>query len=157
MSAASKIDPFIKTCSVCGAQKPLDEFHRRRHYSRTGHRAACKVCTSQKKRRDREARSGTTSDEERRKQQVRHQTRRLILAGELVPCPCEVCSGLDVQAHHPEYDSPEAHRTVQWLCPLHHAQAHGVRDWTKQMDLFPETTTKPDTKPSVGTYRAVLP
>ena len=129
----------LKTCSRCGEAKPHEAFHRRRHYSRDGHRAACKACTSAETKKARESRSGTQSDEERRKQQVRYQTRRLIMAGELVPQRCGVCGCRDVQAHHPSYEGDDAARTVEWLCPLHHAQAHGVRAWTKQMDLFPET------------------
>lgn len=73
-----------------------------------------------------------------------------------MPRPCAVCGALDVQAHHPEYDSAEAHRHVQWLCPTHHAQEHGVRAWTKQMELFaePPSSSSP-TSPAGVTYRAV--
>lgn len=145
-----------KTCSMCGELKPLSEYHRRRHYKKDGHRAACKTCTAQETKKAREARGGTISDEERKKAQVRHATRRLIMSGELVPQPCEVCQSLDVQAHHPSYEGEDAARRVKWLCPLHHAQEHGVRAWTKQMDMFPERPaerTEDDGRQAV-TYRA---
>lgn len=154
MSAAVlSINPTMKMCSVCGETQPIEFFHRRRHYSKDGHRAACKACTSKLSKAAREARGATQSDEDRKKAQVRYKTRRLIQSGELVPRPCRVCKGLEVQAHHPEYDHPEAHRRVKWLCVLHHAQEHGVRDWTKQMELFPEPPTTGGG--STVTYRAV--
>ena len=102
----------MKTCSLCGESKPVDDFHRRRHYSRDGHRAACKTCTAEERRKRRSEKSSAALPEERQKQRVRYQTRQLILSGELTPQRCQVCGGRDVQAHHPSYEGPEAVRTV---------------------------------------------
>jgi hypothetical protein len=128
-----------KACSICKVTKPLSEFHRRRHYMADGHRSACKACTAEKTKQARTQRPERT-DEERIKARVRWQTRKLIEAGELVPQPCEQCGGLDVQAHHPSYEGASAAHTVRWLCPLHHAQEHGVKNWTKQLEMFVERT-----------------
>lgn len=152
MSAVLQIDPTMKMCSVCGRLQPITDFHRRRHYSKDGHRAACKDCTAKKSREARQDRAPKrTTDEDRLKAQVRARTRKFILSGELIPRPCRVCGGLEVQAHHPEYEHPDAHLRVEWLCVLHHAQEHGVRGWTKQMEMFPEPPTEGG---SAVTYRA---
>lgn len=135
---AFRIDPSRKICSGCGISQPIDDYHRRGYYTKDGHRAACKSCTAKETKKARESKGDIPiSDEARKKGLVRSQTRALILKGELIPRPCEVCEGVDVQAHHPSYDGPEAPHTVQWLCPTHHGQIHGKRSWTKQMDLFP--------------------
>lgn len=128
-----------KICSRCGFSKPLSEFHRRRHYTRSGYRAACKACT-----RERNLELGVhqrlaeahTSDG-RKKRRVRDRTRSAVQRGSLNKGPC--CEGCGVeeriQAHHPDYDDPQAHLAVVWLCPLCHAKEHGTREWTRQMEL----------------------
>lgn len=67
---------------------------------------------------------------------MRSKTRTLVESCELKPGPCKVCGALEVQAHHLDYDSPDAHLKVEWLCTLHHAEEHGTRGWTKQLSLF---------------------
>jgi hypothetical protein len=47
-----------------------------------------------------------------------------------------------LEPHHTDYEAPEAHLEVQWLCKKHHALLHGKRFWTKQMDFRFES--KPD-------------
>ena len=122
-----------KTCSICGRTLPVSEFHRRRHYVRSGYRAACKRCTSLEARQARERRP---PERDRKKERVRAKTRALIELGQLSPGTCKVCGATDVQAHHPDYDAPNAHLEVEWLCVKHHAQEHGTRGWTKQISLF---------------------
>ncbi len=53
------------------------------------------------------------------------------------PEPCRVCGAPDVEAHHRDYDAPDAHLQVDWLCGQHHALEHGTQPWTKQTELFP--------------------
>ena len=44
-----------------------------------------------------------------------------------------------MQAHHPSYEVEDAHLKVVWLCQSCHALEHGVRDWTKQVNIrFPK-------------------
>lgn len=44
--------------------------------------------------------------------------------------PCEMCGDPNVQAHRRD------DQRLCWLCPLHHAAAHGKADSTRQMGLF---------------------
>ena len=107
-----------KTCTICGRTLPISEFHRRRHYVRSGYRAACKRCTSL---RARQARARRPSERDRKKERARSKTRTAIEHGLLSPGPCKVCGAAEVQAHHLDYDAPDAHLEVEWLCVLHHA------------------------------------
>lgn len=126
--------PRTKKCSVCGVEKPLTEFHRRRHYVRAGRRAACKDCTREATRASRQARPAKPDP---LKQRVRARTRDAIRRKELVPQPCRDCQSVEVVPHHPDYAAADAHLRVVWLCDKHHALEHGKRAWTNQRELFP--------------------
>lgn len=39
----------------------------------------------------------------------------------IVPLPCQICGGLKVDAHHPDYTQP---CTIVWLCREHHVGFH---------------------------------
>ena len=123
-----------KTCSKCGQELPISEFHRRRHYVRSGHRAACKECTREA---TRIARIKNPVVIDLQKHKIRARTREAIRRHELTPLPCQVCGNLEVEAHHPHYSGGDAHMVVQWLCKKHHALEHGNRPWTNQLELFP--------------------
>lgn len=140
-----------KRCTRCNQEKPLGEFHKRRHYVRAGVRSACKACTSTIHTSTRSARldegvaqprSPASRAERahdpdfRQKNRVRMRTRRAIAAGLLVPGPCAECGDKDVQAHHESYEGPRAHLQVTWLCREHHSRAHGRRNWTRQLALL---------------------
>lgn len=123
--------PSHKTCTVCGEEKPLEDFHRRRHRTKDGRRTACKECTNARNREENRDRSDIE------KQIVRRKTRDAVENGELVKGPCEVCgTDEDIEAHHLHYDQPDSHLVVQWLCVEHHRAVHGTHVWTKQLDLF---------------------
>ena len=124
----------LKTCSVCGRDLPVSEFHRRRHYVHSGYRAACKSCTSEASRVARIGRIRT--DEERQKHRIRALTHRAVQRGELTPLPCRDCGSLEIEAHHVDYVSPDSHLNVVWLCRQHHCMEHGKRAWTRQMELM---------------------
>ena len=47
--------------------------------------------------------------------------RRAILAGILIPQPCDRCGTTSVDAHHDDYSKP---LDVIWLCRAHHAERH---------------------------------
>jgi hypothetical protein len=129
--------PNLRTCSECGDELPRNAFSRRRHYVRAGVRAACKRCTSEATKLAR-AEGRWVPDPE--KQRVRARTRYAIKSGKLTPEPCTVCGSLDVHAHHRRYDGVDAYLDVEWLCTTHHGLHHGIRAWTRQLDLFPSAT-----------------
>jgi len=99
-----------------------------------GRRAACKDCTRKETRARRAARP-TKADP--LKQRVRARTREAVRRGKLTPLPCSVCGNPDAVPHHPDYEAPDAHLKVDWLCEKHHALEHGKRPWTDQTELFP--------------------
>ena len=39
----------------------------------------------------------------------------------ITPNPCEICGSVDVHGHHEDYSKP---LEVNWLCALHHREAH---------------------------------
>jgi len=84
-----------KECSICRRIQPLSEFHRRRHYVRSGLRAACKDCT-------REAVQLVQAERPRqidvKKHRVRARTQHAIRRQYLVPQPCRVCGNPNVEA-----------------------------------------------------------
>jgi len=55
--------------------------------------------------------------------------------GILVILPCRVCGAVDVQAHHPRGYSDEHALDVEWLCSIHHRQAHFVMRGRNVSDL----------------------
>lgn len=69
----------------------------------------------------RQARKRRPPRRDRKKERVRSKTRTLVELGQLEPGPCKVCGAAEVQAHHLDYDAPDAHLEVEWLCVLHHA------------------------------------
>jgi hypothetical protein len=134
----------LKRCTACQHDLPLQAFDRRRHYVKSGVRAACRACTRAKARARRQEQAAPP---DRSKDAVRARTRAAIARGLLVPAPCAVCGDADVEAHHPRYDGDDAWACVEWLCRLHHAARHGRRPWTRQLDLLapPTTPTTPTT------------
>ena len=129
-----------KRCSVCAEILPTSAFHRRRHYVHSGVRAACQACTSRKTQARRRALAASQLEVrdafELRKGLIRARTRAAVRRGILERTPCLVCQDQNVEAHHPDYLADDAHLKVEWLCRLHHAEKHGTRGWTKQLDLF---------------------
>lgn len=56
--------------------------------------------------------------------------------GLLTKLPCWICGELDVQGHHPDYDSP---LDVVWLCTKHHAEIHRDYDHSQDYELLEST------------------
>jgi hypothetical protein len=133
-----------KRCTACLQELPLAAFDRRRHYVKSGVRAACRACTRERARAKRQqARTTATATADRSKDAVRARTRAAIARGVLVPAPCAVCGDAIVEAHHPTYEGDHAWAQVEWLCRLHHAARHGRRPWTRQLELLASTPCTP--------------
>ncbi len=62
---------------------------------------------------------------------------KAVREGRMEKFPCWVCGELEVEGHHPDYDSP---LDVVWLCTKHHAEVH--RDFDHNLDYELLATTK---------------
>lgn len=136
----------MKKCFKCGTTRSLGEFYRNAGMA-DGTFNKCKECTKQdvqKNRADKveyyraydRARANTKVRKELRdrtsrriraeqpeKYAARTAVNNAIRDGRLVKGPCEVCGATKrVHAHHDDYSKP---LDVRWLCPKHHAEAHG--------------------------------
>ena len=139
----------------CGKKKPLNKFYwttaskkAGRDPNRPGHRqGSCIDCvielakkrmkrlkgTPKIKRIRRESYARRKNDPgEKRKNDCRNETNRLIRAGVLVRVPCEHimpdgsrCNDMYVEFHHDDYDKPAETRC---LCRPHHTQWHKEND-----------------------------
>jgi hypothetical protein len=73
------------------------------------------------------------SNEQRVKAAAHSLVAGAIASGELTQQPCEVCADPNTVAHHKDYSKP---LDVNWLCRVHHMQAHRGR-WIDK--IHPET------------------
>ncbi len=58
---------------------------------------------------------------QRARANTRSHTKMLVKRGNLVKQPCEICSSIEVQAHHEDYNDPY---NVHWLCVKCHREHH---------------------------------
>jgi hypothetical protein len=65
------------------------------------------------------------SEESRKKSKAHQLVAEAIQRGEMAKQPCEKCGNQSAVAHHHDYDKP---LEVEWLCRVHHMQAHGRGD-----------------------------
>ncbi len=122
-----------KPCTVCGEDKPLSAFHRRRYRKKDGRRSVCAECTNIANREENRSRN------EPQKARVRPRTMDFVRRGELQRGPCKECGTEEgVEAHHLHYDQEDSHLAVEWLCTEHHRLHHGTHAWTRQLPLFSE-------------------
>tara|TARA_R110000803_G_scaffold163585_1_gene227256 strand:- start:41 stop:463 length:423 start_codon:yes stop_codon:yes gene_type:complete len=128
-----------KACFKCSETKPLAEFYKHSAMA-DGRIGKCKSCNKADvianrlskveyyREYDRDRGSRQTSDyikEYRAKYPNKYKAHgmvaRAIRSGKLFRELCEVCSELDVHAHHDDYSKP---LNIRWLCPVHHKKWH---------------------------------
>ena len=137
-----------KTCTECGVEKPLEEFHRNRR-AKNGHINQCKACVRPKNaawnRKNKKRHAETTrayrerhpermramrraaNKKSREKTRARRLVNRAIAAGTLIrPETCDGCDGPGpIEAHHDDYSKP---LEVRWLCRTCHGKTWRVHD-----------------------------
>lgn len=130
-----------KTCSCCGKDKPLDQYHKCKR-GPLGVQPRCKKCRSDQAAeryvehkvhiletcrayRRTEARGEVVAgyvNRNRKKNRAKDQVYRAIKSGKIERNPCEVCGSWDhIHAHHDDYDKP---LEVRFLCSKHHRELH---------------------------------
>ncbi len=130
-----------KSCSCCGAEKPLNMFQVRKA-SKDGYTASCKQCLKERDRirdqtperkalkeayakgkgKDKAYAAKKRYIEKNPKKRAAHVlVGNAIRDGKIVKQPCEVCGDAIVHAHHCDYDKP---LDIVWLCPKHHEEWH---------------------------------
>ena len=137
-----------KPCRDCHAEKPVTDYY---SHPCTADRllAQCKECHKSAVRKNRKKKVlyyrtydilRYSADPERRaaarrtakrcpssKHRSAHKAvHRAILRGALIRQPCEVCGRKDTHGHHDDYSKP---LDVRWLCPPHHHEVHGGKNY----------------------------
>ena len=112
-----------KHCKRCNETKHVSCFYKNKT-SKDGLTTCCKECESKKVA---ESLNRTGRSKKRiKKDRVRAKTRHLANTGRILRLQCKRCDSPDVHAHHAEYDSPDAHLNVTWLCEPCHRYVHDL-------------------------------
>ena len=131
----------MKICKDCGAEKPLDEYHKHNRM-KDGHLNKCKQCVCDRVKRHRgnnlekiqaydRARGNRQPDgygkeyRDRYPKKYKAQTmiNNAIRDGKIKKMPCETCGDEKSCGHHDDYAYP---LSVRWLCQSHHKQWHAI-------------------------------
>ena len=131
----------MKKCFKCGEVKPLSGFYKHKQM-KDGHVNKCKECNKadvssyrvvnidkirayDRKRGNRQNKGYLK--EYREKYPKKYKAHILVnnhkRKGNISESPCEYCGGLNVVAHHDDYDKP---LNIRWLCQAHHKQWHEI-------------------------------
>jgi hypothetical protein len=138
-----------KVCFKCHQEKDAEDFYRHPKMG-DGHVSKCKECTKDdvSKNRHEMADYYRAYDVSRailphRKAMALTNSRRLnkevpgymkshnavaraVKSGRLIRQACQMCSRIDVHAHHDDYSKP---LEVLWLCPVHHKARHAFLEY----------------------------
>ena len=133
-----------KRCFKCGAVKPIGEFYPHKSMA-DGHLNKCKECNKiDTKQRYRDHHDKVRAYDKKRNEDPARKAKRLayqkatrgrnpekyrarvavsnaIRDGSLSRMPCKICGSSKSEAHHRDYSKP---LEVEWLCMVHHRQAH---------------------------------
>jgi hypothetical protein len=147
----------VKTCTGCGATKPLADFYTSKGGA-LGRMSKCKACTKAAAGAHRAANLEKVRayDRERSKLPHRVELRKEVMAryreehpdrykaqcavnnalrdGRLHKEPCCVCDDPEVEGHHYDYSKP---LEVMWLCVEHHRQLHAAKHFAETGGLCP--------------------
>lgn len=134
----------MKTCTKCGTEKPLTEYHKKKRMA-DGHMNQCKVCVRKvwlkyrwdniERRRKYDVERGAQPQRREKKKAYYARWRKehpekykahwtlnnAIRSGKMQRQPCTECGREDTHAHHHDYSKP---LDVEWLCPPCHAKRH---------------------------------
>ena len=118
-----------KTCSKCGYDLPLSQFHKNKA-KKDGLAVYCKDCERKRQaqyqrtnawRQNAKIRSKKWTLKNRRKRKAHEAVAKALERGKLKREPCACCGCEDTQAHHEDYAKP---LVIVWLCTRHHAERH---------------------------------
>lgn len=137
-------DGVVKTCFVCGATLPIDDFYRHPQMA-DGHLNKCKECCKTQAHKYRRLKTEYWREYDRQRNQTperkslayqttkklrqlypeRNKARAIvgkaIRSGQLQRQPCALCGATRTEAHHPDYSKP---LEVVWVCRPCHFKIH---------------------------------
>jgi len=123
---------ILKTCTKCGRELPLREFHRYNRRNET-HYSQCRDCKAEYKRENKEKllstqlrRRAKPTPEERQKKKAWNALYYALRVGKITkPDACELCGNKgNMQGHHRDYSKPF---DVTWVCQWCHSQLDNQR------------------------------
>ena len=121
-----------KTCTKCGRELPLSEFHRYNRRNET-HYSQCRDCKADYKRKNKDKlliaqykRRRNLTDEDRQKRKAWNALHYILRKGGIIkPQVCEVCGSTEnIQGHHKDYNKLF---DVMWVCQKCHAELDDIR------------------------------
>lgn len=127
-------DGHVNKCKDCNKQDVNENRRTRQDYysaydrlrNATEHRRECKrKSNAQPHVAKRIAEYKSTYSYSQRRKAATTAVGSAIRDGRLVKTPCWICGELEVEGHHPNYDSP---LDVVWLCKPHHSEIHRLYD-----------------------------
>lgn len=119
----------IKTCSVCGVVKPINQFHCKARMKIVKHTSVCKECTRKQSAKSHEKYRKEHREKVNCRQRSFHLEKRKVL---IRPPSCAICgcnSRLD--RHHTSYKDAGA---VVYVCKKCHAQIHKEMRYRSKVD-----------------------
>ena len=115
----------MKTCKLCGIEKPLVAFYRHRR-EKDGRMRYCIACTKAY----RKVHRGSPRAKDKTAAWCMANKARALRV--ILPKPCELCGTTDnVEMHHHDYNKP---LVVSWLCPEHHAKVGRILRLVQSVD-----------------------
>jgi CRISPR/Cas system CMR-associated protein Cmr3 (group 5 of RAMP superfamily) len=141
------LDGHVNKCKECNKKDVIENRLKRVEYYKAYDRVRTSLPHRKQANRDYSKRDYVKTDLRKRNNRYkeeypeRHSARiavnNAVRDGRLYKLPCWTCGSLEVEAHHPDYDSP---LDVIWLCTKHHAEVHRDYDRTADEELLAATT-----------------
>ena len=121
-----------KTCSKCGRELPLSEFHKYERRNET-HYSQCRDCKAEYKRKNRDKllasqykRRSNPTHEDSQKRKAWNALYYAVRKGRVTKAKsCQLCGSTEnIQGHHNDYNKP---LQVMWVCQKCHAKLDDIR------------------------------
>ena len=117
---SKKVEFKCDMCGIIAYDKPSHYNRKKRHFCSMSCYSDFRKTKLPKEEQHRYG-TGFTKEEQKKRIKCRSITNKAIQRNELIRKPCEVCNGINSEAHHDNYNNP---LDVKWLCFKHHREYH---------------------------------